>query len=806
MAIAKSKKEKKKGPKGKKARAKAKLERQWGEEVDEVQQHQMSLARRGQSRLQDNRKKHGANHQGKSDGDSLWNKHREEFDPEDDSSTASSDDGDGNDNSAALSLLLEDIRKKSPKSKRKKKDQNESISRIIDEQDLHQEENGEDSMQLVEEEEEEMETSEDEDEQSEDEVIHEDDEDDQTLIKDPFSSHFLREALPDDEDAVSKITATQKYVKVPTSFLDRSLELQLSGPPAESQKTPCSAATAAEHQWNDTASSLFQYNRKVLRQGWRKINKRVVRYDVESRLEDSLPKDRIFSSLQCTLYPSLATYSDILITAETRQNRSAWHNILQLHLLNHVLTSRSRIKRNNRKVKDLQQEEEEQDPEKLRDQGYTRATVLVLLPTRGTCHAFLQDMLRLLGDKVHVDNNDRFQAEFGPPLEEENDKDETEAEKRKRRKAVQESKGKDWLELFGDETNDDDDFKIGLAVTPKVAGISKKKKDHGQGGVSVKLYSDFYRSDIILASPLGLKMSVEASQGGEPDADFLSSIEVCVVGHSNVLLMQNWDHVNTILGWLNQQPTKNNDTDFSRVRPYLLAGQAKYWRQLIVYSNLVDASILSTFKHYAQSLSGRLKLKRRTPVEEASLCNVMVRAKQVFQRVESTSFANQAKDRLRYFEDRILPQLRRLKQSHTMVFIPSYFDFVSVRNLLLKKEMDFVSVTEYARVSEVSRGRARFLQGRKPLMLYTGRCHFFSRHTLKGVRHLILLGLPEHPEFYADVVNMLNLGLEGGDFDTPTSCMSLFTKYDAHALDRIVGSKHCERMIKGEQSTFLFCS
>jgi U3 small nucleolar RNA-associated protein 25 len=479
-------------------------------------------------------------------------------------------------------------------------------------------------------------------------------------------------------------------------------------------------------------------------------------------------------------------------------------------LLNHVLTARGRVQRNNKKAKEAEENEEKGggepiDGEKLRDQGFTRPCVLILLPTRGTCHTFLKKMLALLGDAAYVDKMDRFEIEYGPPVIDEGD-DDTNGEKLRRRKTVIEAKGSDWQELFGDDTNDDDDFKIGINITPRAAGVSKKK-GQAEGGVSVKLYSDFYRSDIIIASPIGLKMSTEATDDEEPDIDFLSSIEICLVSRSDILLMQNWDHVNAVLDRLNKQPKKNNDTDFSRVRNYLLAGQAEHWRQLIVTSSFSDPHILSTFKRYAKSIGGQLKLRRRTPVEDASLCNVLVRAKQVFQRISCNSFVTQGTDRLRLFEERILPQIRRQKQKHTMIFIPSYFDFVSVRNLLMKKEVDFVSVTEYARVSEVSRGRARFLQGSKPLLLYTGRAHFFSRHTIKGVRHLILYGLPEHGEFYSGLVNMLNAGLDQESYmQGSTSCLALFTKFDALALERIVGNEHCNRMIKGDKSSFMFCS
>jgi U3 small nucleolar RNA-associated protein 25 len=120
-----------------------------------------------------------------------------------------------------------------------------------------------------------------------------------------------------------------------------------------------------------------------------------------------------------------------------------------------------------------------------------------------------------------------------------------------------------------------------------------------------------------------------------------------------------------------------------------------------------------------------------------------------------------------------------------------------------------VSVTEYARVSEISRGRARFLQGRKAIMLYTGRVHYFSRHAIKGIRHLVFFGLPERADFYSGLVNELNKGMNRDDDDdvnAPTSVLALFTKYEAHALERTVGKQHCDRMIKGEKQTYMFVS
>ena len=501
-----------------------------------------------------------------------------------------------------------------------------------------------------------------------------------------------------------------------------------------------------------------------------------------------------------------------------------------MHVLEHVLTSKTRIQRHNRRIKELTASTDNADSpidedDKWRDQGYTAPKVLVLFPTRGTCWKFVHLMLGLLGDSAVVDNAERFDGEYGPAAEgdsgDEAD-DEKEESKKARRKLVLKQKGQEWNELFGDEANDDDDFKMGLSLTPNVVKSKGKKKKVADGaaagssaGVAVKLYTEFYKSDIILASPIGLKMATTNNEGegdeeNAPDVDFLSSIDICIVTRSDVLLMQNWDHVNSVLECLNQQPKNISNIDFSRVRNYFLEGQGENWRQLIMVSKFQDPYILSTFRRYGKNIEGQLKMRRQTTVDDASIANVTIRVKQVFQRVACESLAQVGSSRLRYFSEHILPKLTRLKQKHTLVFIPSYFDFVSVRNLLLKQEASFVSVTEYARISEVSRGRARFHQGRKNIMLYTGRAHFFLRHKIKGVRHVIFFGLPEYAEFYPGVVNMLDNGMSEWDEEDvtrmPLSSLALFTKYDAHQLERIVGAGNADRMLRGDKSSFLFSS
>lgn len=75
----------------------------------------------------------------------------------------------------------------------------------------------------------------------------------------------------------------------------------------------------------------------------------------------------------------------------------------------------------------------------------------------------------------------------------------------------------------------------------------------------------------------------------------------------------------------------------------------------------------------------------------------------------------------------MLPQYRDSAVSHTLVYVPSYFDYVRLRSYMRREEMGFASICEYSSRSEVSRARHAFQQGDKQFLLFTERFHFYKR-------------------------------------------------------------------------------
>lgn len=195
-----------------------------------------------------------------------------------------------------------------------------------------------------------------------------------------------------------------------------------------------------------------------------KLKKRLV--DPATR---AIPK---FDSLQTALMPAISNYQDLLYGGRTPTNADSLRNIACLHALNHVFKTRDRIIKNNTR---LSRDEGKTDLE-FRDQGFTRPKVLILLETRQSCVRYM-DTITELCEPDQQENKKRFQDAF-VQLEEK----------------YSEERPLDFRELF--EANDDNEFKLGVKFTRK----------------TLKYYSQFYNSDIVLASPLGLRRAIKADE------------------------------------------------------------------------------------------------------------------------------------------------------------------------------------------------------------------------------------------------------------------------------------------------------
>ncbi|KAK3750712.1 hypothetical protein QZH41_017266 [Actinostola sp. cb2023] len=482
-----------------------------------------------------------------------------------------------------------------------------------------------------------------------------------------------------------------------------------------------------------------------------------------------------FSPVQRDLYRYIGRYQDVFFTNRNFDNGEEIRRLYCLHAVNHILKTRSRVLKNNAKVVLAQKEKKEL--EDLRDRGLTRPKVLILVPFRDSVLKIVNIIMDLLipDGRGQVMSKKRF-------LEDYSESDVTDSKRSFR--------PDDFEKMF--TGNIDDCFRIGLSL----------KKN------SIKLYSQFYSSDIIIASPLGLRTVIGSEGETFGDFDFLSSIEVLVLDQADVFLMQNWEHVQHVFDHLHKQPKSSHDVDFSRVRNWCLNGWSKLYRQTLLFSSFISPELNSLFNKHcynilyciAQILRALLLIKAQIRDLPGSICQVVTQVPQVFHRIDCVSFSEAPDKRFEFFTSKILPEFRGQGEGYTAVFVPSYFDFVRLRNYFRREEISFAQISEYSKRSDITRARNWFKEGIKVFLLYTERFYFFYRYRMRGIKNIIFYGLPHYAHFYPEILNYLDTGHES----TAVTCTAVYSNYDNHRLSAVVGSQRCSHMISSNKHVHMF--
>ncbi|XP_014769386.1 U3 small nucleolar RNA-associated protein 25 homolog isoform X1 [Octopus bimaculoides] len=491
------------------------------------------------------------------------------------------------------------------------------------------------------------------------------------------------------------------------------------------------------------------------------IKKRIPLGNLKSLVTDD--EKGVYSASQVELFLRMYSYQDIYYSEKTYKNQKPIEMAYCLHVLNHTLKSRLKVTANNLKQKACRDGTEEYP-----DQGITRPKVLIIVPFRETARRIISNFIKILtSDKSQTDNKKRFFAEYSS-------------------QDVKNfsNKPEDYAATFAG--NIDDHFKIGL-------GISQKK---------LQIYTKFYSSDIIIGSPLGLRSVIGETQS-KKEFDFLSSIEILILDQTDIFLMQNWEHILYIMDHLHLQPKDSHGCDFSRVRAWALNSWNKYYRQTLILSSLSSPPINVLFNKCSLNYAGKLMVCPSTT--DGSICQVALQIPMIFHRIECSSYSQSVDIRFNTFIKKILPKYRGASNMNsTMIFIPSYFDFVRIRNYFIKNEIDFLQISEYSKRKDIAGTRSRFFLGKTNFLLYTERHHFYFRTRLRGIRHIIFYELPLYPHFFSEICNLINdVKLKNLPKDDATGSI-LYSKYDVQRLAAVVGTNRSSLMIHSPKPVHMF--
>jgi hypothetical protein len=532
------------------------------------------------------------------------------------------------------------------------------------------------------------------------------------------------------------------------------------------------------------------------------------------------------SGSQAALFSLACSYRDLIITNYDAVSAATdTRNAVALHVVNHITKARESVLRHDAKIKIMEQKEREitedfrtkkreynerlaalkkqaaelrksgdsagadkiaakisalgaaptapQKPRvpEYRDQGFTRPRVLALFPTAKLAFEFTERALALLPAKQKsiMQKHARYLQEFA-----------TQAEDR-----CDPTKPASYKHVF--DGKDNDSFRCGISIGQK----------------AVRFYTPFHNSDLIIASPLGLRL-ITGSAGDNPSArdyDFLSSIEVLIIDSYEIVNgMQNAAHLHEVMQVMNTLPFKTAHTDFARIRQWNLDGHAKFYRQNIILSAYPSLDLQTFVATNCRNAEGKIQLRQ---AYTGVLSQVIPQVKQIFQRIPHVEKLTELADvRFEYFVSTVLPQLKTsYPDGHVLIYIPSYFDYIRVRNYAKAKHLSVVNVSEYTKNADLSRGRSAFFHGEKKFMLLTERFHFFRRYAVRGINHVVFYSLPTYEQFYVDFVNLL----PGNSSATTGTVMALYSKFESMELERIIGTQRATKLIQAVNHTHMFC-
>jgi len=207
-------------------------------------------------------------------------------------------------------------------------------------------------------------------------------------------------------------------------------------------------------------------------------------------------------------------------------------------------------------------------------------------------------------------------------------------------------------------------------------------------GKKIKFFTNFASSDIIVASPLGLKMLKDEGKkkkqsqkkSNDESFGFLSSIELLLISKAHVFFMQNFDHLLGVLVKVNIVPHHSECTrDMTKIRPYFFDNLSKFYRQTIIYTDYLFPRLNSLVSKNCLSHNGLLKEK---VIYNSTIDDLVGKGVPIeLTRLDIESHNVELTQKFNYFTNTIWQKFRgELSYRKKMViFVSNYFEVVQLR-------------------------------------------------------------------------------------------------------------------------------
>ena len=430
-----------------------------------------------------------------------------------------------------------------------------------------------------------------------------------------------------------------------------------------------------------------------------------------------------------------------------------------------------------KEIKKNYENSDNKDNINIKDQGFTSPKVLILVPYKIHAKIIMEQLVKLF-------SNDNWKGITNK---------------------------KKFMDEYSEFDSMDDCFRLGIQIS-----FFENK---------MKLYTPFDESDIIIASPLGLKLAKpsdnDKSFKNSKVYDFLSSIEIFLMDFSEVFIYQNLEHLNEILSFLNKQPKNNqNIVDINRIKENYANNYGEYLRQNIIISQFKCIDIDVAINDICKNINGKISLEgpyenqinliKNEFAEKYNMLNSSnYEIRYEFKILRDFKGEEDFQEKFNYFTKNLWQNLYESFEKHTIIFVSSTFDYMILKSFFKKKSKSVCFISEDTDKRDWQRNRLFFEQGKYKFLLYDERAHVYKKINLKFAKNIFFYSLPEDPKIFNEMIHLIdpvnyNQNLEKYNYESKQneiqkygSVIALVTPVEKYNLEKILGEE-AKKIIKNK--------
>ena len=430
-----------------------------------------------------------------------------------------------------------------------------------------------------------------------------------------------------------------------------------------------------------------------------------------------------------------------------------------------------------KEIKEKYDNVNDRDDINIKDQGFTSPKVLILVPYKKHARIILEEMINIFSNNnwKGISNKKKFKDEYS------------------------------------EFDSNDDCFRMGINIS-----FFENK---------MKLYAPFDESDIILASPLGLKLATPSDTDktfkNNKVYDFLSSIEIFLMDFSEIFIYQNMEHLNEILSFINKQPKNNqNIVDINRIKENYANNYGEFLRQNIIISHFKCLDIDVSINEIMKNINGKVlfdgpyenqpELIKQEFSEKYNYMNSKnYEIRYEFKILRDLKGENDFDEKFNYFTKNIWQNLYESFEKHTIIFISSTFDYLRLKSFFKKKSRSVCYISEDTDKKDWQRNRLYFENGKYKFLLYSERAHVYKKINLKFAKNIFFYSLPEDPKIFNELIHLIdpvnynnnlekyNIESEQNQIQKFGSVIALVTPVEKYNLQKILGNES-KKIIKNK--------